>query len=188
MLYPQPPPPPPLPGPTEEIAAINYAIGATSAIAAQCKDLVREYLPQIIAQIDSLPLDQVCAAIGLCPALAKQQQQQDAQAASSASRRLLARVDGSSGKVLLPGSTLRYGEEVKRQRAALRGAAAGGVGGDGMVCSFCETAVQYIKIALQNNSTIEQVGGGRGGRVCHCVCVCVCVCVCTRHCVCVCVC
>lgn len=54
-----------------QIATINKAIGATSAIAAQCKQLVRDYLPEIIKQIQTLPLDQVCASIGLCPSSSK---------------------------------------------------------------------------------------------------------------------
>ena len=50
-----PPPPPPPP----QVAALNHAIGATSALSAQCRQLVRDYLPQIIAQLHDLPLDQV---------------------------------------------------------------------------------------------------------------------------------
>lgn len=29
--------------------------------------------------------------------------------------------------------------------------------GDGVVCDFCNTAVQYIKIALHNNETMKQI-------------------------------
>lgn len=46
-------------GPTIEVATINRAIGATSAVAAQCKQLVKDYLPQIIDQLHNLPLEQV---------------------------------------------------------------------------------------------------------------------------------
>lgn len=55
-------------GPSVETAAINKAIGASSAIAMQCKGLINQYIPQIIQAIEDLPLDQICASIGLCPA------------------------------------------------------------------------------------------------------------------------
>lgn len=38
------------------------------------------------------------------------------------------------------------------------------VGDDGMVCDFCETVTQYVKIALENNQTIADVSQGQGGR------------------------
>ncbi len=38
---------------------VNHAIGATSAIAAQCRMLVKEYLPEIVAALHNLPLEQV---------------------------------------------------------------------------------------------------------------------------------
>ena len=31
--------------------------------------------------------------------------------------------------------------------------------GDGMVCDFCRTVVQYVKIALDSNQTVAQVRG-----------------------------
>jgi hypothetical protein len=42
-----------------QVASINRAIGASSAVAMQCKQLVREYLPEIIAALQDMPLDQV---------------------------------------------------------------------------------------------------------------------------------
>ena len=67
------------------------------------------------------------------------------------------------------------------------------------MCGFCETAVQYVKIALHNNQTVAQIehavdqlcdsafAGLDAGpaQVCACVCLCVCVCVCVCMCVCV---
>ena len=46
-------------GPSDEVKGINKAIGASSAIAMQCKQLVNDYLPQIMQAIMDLPLDQV---------------------------------------------------------------------------------------------------------------------------------
>ena len=42
-----------------QVNRINQAIGASSAIAMQCKQLVKDYLPQIIQAVQDLPLDQV---------------------------------------------------------------------------------------------------------------------------------
>lgn len=86
---------------------------------------------------------QVCSAIGLCPASTKQQQQQ-----LQVSRRLLAAQDKPGRGAILPGKQQQHA-----QAAGL---------GDGVVCAFCETAVQYIKIALESNSTIDQIADAVG--------------------------
>lgn len=54
-------------GPIEQIASINKAIHAESAITLQCKSLVKDYVPQIVDMIQKLPIDQVCSKLGLCP-------------------------------------------------------------------------------------------------------------------------
>ncbi|PNW84254.1 hypothetical protein CHLRE_04g226850v5 [Chlamydomonas reinhardtii] len=194
-------------GPSDEVAALNHAIGATSALSAQCRQLVRDYLPQIIAQLHDLPLDQVCASIGLCPMAAA--------STIKPARRLLATTTAagthsirtSSGAAAVADEAAAGDASdvdaavaaVKAQLANLlghaaagatttngRGAAAsdGGVSGvisklvgeaaakaqgskaesagDSVVCSFCQTAVAYIKIALQSNSTIEQIADAVG--------------------------
>lgn len=41
------------------MSGINRAIGASSAIAMQCKELVKEYLPMIMQAFRDMPLDQV---------------------------------------------------------------------------------------------------------------------------------
>ena len=46
-------------GPSIEVAEINHAIGAESAFTLQCKSMVHDYVPQIIAAIETLPLDAV---------------------------------------------------------------------------------------------------------------------------------
>lgn len=133
-------------GPTVEIDAINRALGATSAVAAQCRQLVRDYLPQIIKAIDMMPLDQVCASIGLCsgrPASAAASEQ------VQISRRLLAR-----------GDELHTMRSQQQQQPDLNRAFS--PMGDGVACEFCKTAVQYIKIALESNSTIDQIADAVG--------------------------
>lgn len=42
-----------------QIATVNKAIGATSAVAMQCKGLVGQYLPEIVKAVQEMPLDQV---------------------------------------------------------------------------------------------------------------------------------
>ncbi|KAG2452196.1 hypothetical protein HYH02_003227 [Chlamydomonas schloesseri] len=231
-------------GPSDEVAALNHAIGATSALSAQCRQLVRDYLPQIIAQLHDLPLDQVCASIGLCPVAAA--------AATAATikpaRRLLAAGAAARAHTIRAGAAAAAAAAadddaaaaadddavaaadvtdvdaavaaVKAQLANLVGHAAAGattaatanggaaaaaatnsvsgviaklVGeaaaaaanaaeqaqgaataaaaaaaskdqstGDSVVCSFCQTAVAYIKIALEANSTIDQIADAVG--------------------------
>jgi len=121
-------------GPTEEIATVNKAIGATSAIAMQCKGLVGQYLPAIIKAVQNMPLDLICSSLGLCPNAAKVQQQQQQQ-----HRKLMAAGHAAE-------KTIRA--EGEHSRGQLQ---------DGALCGFCETAVQYVKIALHNNQTIAQI-------------------------------
>ncbi|KAK9794929.1 hypothetical protein WJX73_010113 [Symbiochloris irregularis] len=70
-------------GPSVEIANINKAIGAKGVLPAECRELVKEYVPQILKALAILPADQVCAAIGLCDQTGSQQ-------ARSVSRKLQA--------------------------------------------------------------------------------------------------
>ncbi|EFJ46990.1 hypothetical protein VOLCADRAFT_81669 [Volvox carteri f. nagariensis] len=181
-------------GPVDEVAAINHAIGATSALSAQCRTLVREYLPEIVAALHNLPLDQVCASIGLCPAVhhqsaeePKQQQQQeqrqdldlDLEQELPRTRRLLTTMTASSRHTIRPAQTTTTDSSSSSDGASSAGArlakvlstaAAGTTGastpagttGDSVACSFCQTAVQYIRIALESNATIEQIADAVG--------------------------
>ena len=47
-------------GPVEEIAEINNAIGARGVLPAECRVLVKQYVPQLMKLIVTLPGDQVC--------------------------------------------------------------------------------------------------------------------------------
>jgi len=154
-------------GPTEEVASINRAIGATSAVAMQCKQLVKEYLPQIIQAIQDMPLDMICSSIGLCPAALKRE---------ALTRKLMA---SSRGQALLPGRpwetrfrdmhrqyVQQQQQQQQQQQATLFGPTRTNKNKDplqaGVVCDFCQTAVQYIKIALQSNSTVDQIADAMG--------------------------
>ena len=134
-------------GPSVETAVINKAIGASSAIAMQCKGLIDQYIPQIIQAIEDMPLDQICASIGLCPASDSSTVQLSSTTAQKLLRKMLHKNERSDGldplrqnlasfKIRLPGwDKLTQGGK-----------------GDDYVCNFCETAVQYIKVT-QNSET-----------------------------------
>ncbi|PNH10574.1 Phytepsin [Tetrabaena socialis] len=146
-------------GPTDEVAALNHAIGATSALSAQCRQLVKDYLPQIVAALHNLPLDQVCASIGLCPAAQNAAAQGLKQQRMQPHRRLMATASAESPR------TIRSAASAAEALAGhLRSSASSAQphAGDSVICSFCETAVAYIKIALESNSTIDQIADAVG--------------------------
>ena len=49
-----------------QVATVNKAIGATSAVAKQCKLLVKQYLPAIVKAVQDMPLDMVRFRTLLC--------------------------------------------------------------------------------------------------------------------------
>ncbi|KAK9915053.1 hypothetical protein WJX75_004180 [Coccomyxa subellipsoidea] len=114
-------------GPTDEIAEINAAIGAKGVLPAECRELVRQYVPEIMKAVISLPEEQVCGAIGLCSASSLH----GGAAKAAASRRLLVQDES--------------------------------LGAPDPVCQFCEMAVSYVKIALANHETQEQIIGQLDG-------------------------
>lgn len=128
-------------GPSADIDDINKAIGAESAIAAQCRELIREYVPEIIKLIDSVPLDQICAQVGLCP---------------GASPSLFGKVMG-----MLQQRNRHLTAAMPAEVRNIYSHAAPEVG-DGMPCEVCKMAAQYVKIALANNETIAQIEAAAG--------------------------
>eukprot|EP00197_Chlamydomonas_leiostraca_P002454 CAMPEP_0202856990 /NCGR_PEP_ID=MMETSP1391-20130828/89_1 /ASSEMBLY_ACC=CAM_ASM_000867 /TAXON_ID=1034604 /ORGANISM="Chlamydomonas leiostraca, Strain SAG 11-49" /LENGTH=535 /DNA_ID=CAMNT_0049535727 /DNA_START=13 /DNA_END=1620 /DNA_ORIENTATION=+ len=150
-------------GPTDEVASINKAIGASSAIAMQCKSLVKQYLPQIIQAIQDMPLDEICASLGLC-SLDAEVAQRAADIETVARRRLSAR----QGRHVIKTATATAPKTAQRAattpawaQMVSAGAQAAGVG-QGALCSFCEAAVQYIKFALAGNQTVDQIADAVG--------------------------
>jgi phytepsin len=150
-------------GPSEEVYGINKAIGASSAIAMQCKGLVKEYVPLIMQAIQDMPLDQICASIGLCSKatemqriqVARRQLLEESYAGGYLPKTKPANMEMSAPSVTLPGWD-------KLAAAASQSVGSNSVRGGGAVCDFCEAAVQYIKIALQSNSTIDQISEAVG--------------------------
>eukprot|EP00798_Chlamydomonas_sp_ICE-L_P020800 gene20800-27633_t len=117
-------------GPTKEIEGINRAIGASSAIAMQCKTLI-------------------CSALGLCGSAKTLQ----------ARRLLVGTSEKYSSGIHAPATKggLPGWNELAASIQKVQESENNGVGDPGMVCEFCETAVQYVKIAIENNQTIAQI-------------------------------
>jgi hypothetical protein len=125
---------------------------------------------------------QICQSIGLCSAVAAQEEQLQQQQGPRAfkqgrkDRMFMRRPEAASSEqqqtspaseVLLPGW----------DRLAQASEAGGADNGDSVVCDFCTTAVQYIKIALESNQTIADVSrtGVRLSRPARLTFVCLCV-------------
>lgn len=199
-------------GPSVETAAINHAIGASSAISMQCKNLVKQYLPQIIQAIEDLPLDQICSAIGLCPPPPTSSSSSSSSAPlPSASSSLVSSssIEGveegedvavifqSHRRKMLEGMRgSKDGHAVMRRTDAAAAVPGGGMKkngneeslsytsrvrlpgwdtlaskasqgkdasvGEGAVCDFCRTTVQYVKMALESNETATQIADAVG--------------------------
>jgi len=88
---------------------------------------VKQYVPEIMKAIVTLPADEVCAAVGLCDQSAR-----SAEGTVSRSRRLLAGVHPAHSQLL----------------AELQ---------DDTFCQFCTVAVSYIKVAMANHETREEI-------------------------------
>jgi phytepsin len=121
-------------GPSEEVARINQAIGAGGMINEQCKTFVRQYVPQILKIIDTMPPQQVCSYLGLCSAsnMAKEEEK------PVSHRKLLAGVFAEAQKRL----------QMPQQAAAVQ---------DDQTCQLCEMAVTYAKFAIESNQTMTEI-------------------------------
>lgn len=108
----------------------------------QCKELVHDYLPQIIQIINDMPPGAVCATLGLCDmtgdASSSSQKSKKASPHMAQYRRLLKMLNADKAAADL---------NVNNKN--------GGLLRDG--CQMCEFVVQYVKTALANNETMAQV-------------------------------
>ncbi|KAL3146574.1 hypothetical protein ABBQ32_000814 [Trebouxia sp. C0010 RCD-2024] len=132
-------------GPSEEVAAINLAIGAEGVVAAQCRSLVKAYLPQLVKIIATMPSDQVCATIGLC----------DTHQIPTPARKLLAQTLTQAQQTQqdqIPPELLR--RIIPAQQRTPQNA---GQVQESSQCQICEMAVNYVKVALANNETETQI-------------------------------
>ena len=129
----------------------------------QCKQLVKDYLPQLLQAVMDMPLDQICASIGLCPASSK--------AIVNQHRRQLFNQAGDGGRHFIRSGTTSAATHMGKasrdmilpgwERLAASASKQSGdeAVGSSAVCDFCQTSVQYIKIALESNETVAQVCG-----------------------------
>ncbi|WIA23977.1 hypothetical protein OEZ85_013609 [Tetradesmus obliquus] len=149
-----------LAGPSTEVAAINKAIGAESAYSLQCKTLVQDYVPQIIQMISQMPLDQVCTSVGLCPMASGNRRLMSAfsSAAHSMLDPFLSRVEGVQGTWAKAADAVRsrYGHQPLLKRHSSSSSSSSSASNN-IGCDFCNMAVEYIKLALHNNQTLEQI-------------------------------
>lgn len=133
-------------GPPDQINAINRAIGAEPVLVEECKEVVHDYLPQIIRIIDTMPPQALCSTLGLCSTDYKNKnknrlyQSQLRDQAYASARRLLRRL----------GSEV-YDGDLAHQTVHSN------VNDDAPQCQMCEFVIQYVKIALANNETIAQI-------------------------------
>ncbi|KAL4434312.1 hypothetical protein ABPG75_000753 [Micractinium tetrahymenae] len=137
-------------GPPEVIDEINAAIGAEPVLVEQCKEMVHQYLPQIIKIINDMPPQAVCQSVGLCSAAGTGEDRR-VLSKSAQYRRLLKMHGAQQGASLTVGGA----KEAERGAADAKVQGSGGVANDG--CQMCEFVVQYIKIALANNETMMQI-------------------------------
>jgi len=146
-----------LAGPTDDIDKINKFIGADPIIAAECKDLVDQYLPQLIDEIKSYSPEQVCVATGMC-------QNNTASSFTASSRKLTMNQDMLSLDAKKSSSLYLNSEDATE-------------GVD--LCSVCETIVEYGEDVLLSELAIkmltnelydlcESEAGGSGEAVVDC--------------------
>jgi phytepsin len=119
-----------LAGPSDEVEKLNRMIGGTSVVVEQCKESIREYLPEIWDIIDSAHPAEVCSAVGFCTSGGKQKVN-----TPSTFRRALKIVE----------HRYRPSNEFHRSER------------DDPMCSMCEFVVEFIQTGLSDNKTEAEV-------------------------------
>ncbi|QDZ24051.1 aspartic peptidase [Chloropicon primus] len=114
-------------GPSKEVAKINKMLGATDALADECKQYLSSYLPDLLKKVENASPLEVCQDMHLCDkvtGLYKMKQ-------TSSARRSLSSVLG--------------GRSVVDEEEASD------------VCQLCQMAATFVENSLQNNATAEWV-------------------------------
>lgn len=124
-----------LAGPVEEVEELNKIIGATSVLVQECKENVRNYIPEIIDEIDNISASDICSGAGLCDSSERHPH------LPSSFRRALHMVEQRYD----PTKTREEGEEPSLVKS------------DDSVCDMCKYVVQSIQSALADNQTEEEI-------------------------------
>lgn len=167
-------------GPSLDIAALNEAIGAEPVMVAECKQMVDQYLPQLLRILEAASSAHACTVIGMCESDDVAWQEPAGDSISQA-RKLMAQsecvpappVSGTClGCVLSPRepgilrlvpsrmscmvllSGVGSVEGVCRVMPSRRPHSGLGVG---LECQICRAAVSYIRAALANKETKKQI-------------------------------
>ena len=130
-----------LAGPSDEVARLNNAIGASSAVVMECKKQVKETVPEIIAEIESLSPRDVCVDAGMCEATRGTAQ---ADAVLVSIKRSLKMVEE------------RYTTMHAAGRGRIEGASSVG-GNDSMTCEACTAAIEFVQDALSGEETEAEI-------------------------------
>lgn len=123
-------------GPSLDIAALNEAIGAEPVMVAECKQMVDQYLPQLLRILEAASSAHACTVIGMCESDDVAWQEPAGADSISQARKLMAQSE------VMPS---------RRPHSGL---------GVGLECQICRAAVSYIRAALANKETKKQIEEG----------------------------
>lgn len=138
-------------GPSEEIAAINAAIGAEGLLPAECRAAVDQYAPDLLRALETMPPEAVCESAGFC----------SSSSSNSSSSLKSSRKRGGGG-----GAARRLERQLLLRRSSSSSSLSSSFSstlralGDDSLCQFCRVAVGVAKLALANNATAGQVVDG----------------------------
>jgi phytepsin len=118
-----------LAGPSKDIRRLNKAIGADSAVVQQCKQTVREKVPEIIDDIESTSAEEACQGLDMC--------------------------DGDSRNALYSSSFRRSLSMVEERYTGT--ASSKYKHDDSIACSACTAAVQYLQEALSGDEAEKEI-------------------------------
>ena len=122
-----------LAGPSDEVEKLNKMIGGTSVVVEQCKESIREYLPEIWDIIRSAHPAEVCSAVGFCsPGL---KHKANTPWRPSTFRRALMMVE----------ERYHHSDEFHDSEK------------EDSMCSMCEFVVEFIQTGLSDNKTEVEV-------------------------------
>ena len=159
-------------GPSEEIAAINAAIGAEGLLPAECRAAVDQFAPDLIEALQTMPPEAICEGAGFCSSnlgSSSNLSPPPSGSASASASRKCGHGGGRGGgrgarfekQPLLPPRRRSFHSSSSSSSpfsfdsafSALRSL------GEDAYCQFCRVAVSVAKLALANNATAEQIVG-----------------------------